>query len=346
MSASDLSIFENYIVGKDGLKYYVIPVNYPLFKATTNIHKGETMQLRANQHSFFGLKNMSPLYIDEYQDEYGVIFEYKTTRVYNLIALNDSATVDLLYQSAPNNIKQILDNNYGHISGKRDSESNNDRTLSMYLCSLNYDGYAIHNMMNETGGRFHTELMICNCDGIEYVGQITEESRVEGILESAKVKEMSKRMEESRKQAKEEARKMKREKEEQEQHGKMRLFGDFDDDEHEDDKPKSLFRFDDDTPFRNDMIMKTPIRPLNMSNAFQRSPKTSTKKRLFDINDEDEDSEERTPEKMLGRGRKSNRIHKSKSKSKTNKRKHTKKHKKHNKRKHNYTCKQKRKQKM
>lgn len=324
-NSSDLSIFENTILGMNGLKYYVIPVNYPLFKATKNIRKGEILQLRPDQHSFFGLKNMIPSYIDEYEDEYGVIFEYKTNRVYNLIALNDLSNVDLLYQIAPENIKQILDKNYGHITGKRDSESNNDRTLSLYLCSLNYDGYAIHNMMTETGGIFHTELMICNCDGIEYVGQITNESRVEGILESAKLKEMSKRMEESRKQAKEEARKKLKETD------KKRLFG-MDEDEDENEiynKPKSLFGFDDDTPFRGDMKFKTPIRPLSV---FQTPPRTGTKKRLFsmdDNNDDDENTEERTPEIGGKKYRKHRSQNKNKSKKIKTKHNKTKKQKKH-----------------
>lgn len=308
-NSSDLSIFENTTVGMNQLKYYVIPVNYPLFKATKNIRKGETLQLRSDQHSFFGLKNMTPSYIDEYEDEYGVIFEYKTTRVYNLIALNDLSNVDLLYQNAPENIKQILDKNYGHITGKRDSESNNDRTLSLYLCSLNYDGYAIHNMMTESGGIFHTEFMICNCDGIKYVGQITDESRVKGILENAKLKEMSKRMEESRKQAKEEARKRVKEMD------KKRLFGmdGYEDEDEIYNKPTSLFGMNDDTPFRSDMKFKTPIRPLSV---FQTPSKTATKKRLFGMDDDnDENSEERNPE-IGGKKYRKHRSSQNKNKSK------------------------------
>lgn len=309
---SDLSIFENKNIGidgnGDGLKYYVVPVNYPLFKASKYIRKGEILQLNPGQHSFFGLKNMNSSYISEYEDEYGVIFEYKTTRVYNLIALDDPETVDLIYQSAPDNIKQILDENYGHISGRRNSEPNNDRILSMYLCSLNKDGYAVHNMMTESGGIFHTELMICNCSGIQYVGQITDEFRVEGVLESAKVKEMQKKMEEERKQAKEKARRKMRE---QKEDTKMRLFGDDDDDEP---KALSFFRFEETTPFRGDMQFKTPIRPLAMS---QTPLKSSTKKRLFgmdDIDDDESDKEDKnimtTPKKMSGRGKQ----HKSKTK--------------------------------
>lgn len=331
---SDLTIFENKTIGVDGLKYYVVPINYPLFKATKYIRKGEILQLNTSQHSFFGLKNMKPSYISEYEDEYGVLFEYKTTRVYNLIALDDSETVDLLYQTAPDNIKQILDENYGHHSGRRNSEPNNDRTLSQYLCSLNKDGYAVHNMMTESGGIFHTELMICNCSGIQYVGQITDEFRVEGVLESAKVKEMQKKMEEERKQAKKEARRKISEQ------TKMRLFGDDDEDDEIEkyNKPKSLFRFDENTPFRDDIQIKTPIRPLAISSAFQTPPKSSTKKRLFGMDDDDESENENkersTPKKMSGRGKQ----HKSK----------TKKHKKHKKTKGNqkkkYTRKQKRKQ--
>lgn len=270
---SDLSVFDkkNTIV-EDGVMYYIIPVNYPLFKATYTLKKGDILRLRPNKLYFFGLKNMAPSYIDEYEEEYGVIFEFKTTREYRLLCLDDRNTVDVLYRDAPERIKYILDRNYGHMTGIRNSESDNDRELSAYLCSLGKDGYSVHNMETEGGGIFHTELMLCNSDGIEYVGQVTDEIRVEGIIERGKLKELSKRMEEERKEKK----RLKKEKSELSV-SRMR----FDDD----DNNENAF-----TPFRMNMGMNmmTPPRTPTMNSAFKTPSTIVTKKRLFDDYDDDD----------------------------------------------------------
>ena len=95
---------------------------------------------------------MNPEYIESYEDEYGVIFEFVTMREYRLIALDDKQTQTTLYQNAPANIKRILENNYGYHNDLRNSVSGPDREISQYICSLGYDGYGIHDMRTDNMG--------------------------------------------------------------------------------------------------------------------------------------------------------------------------------------------------
>jgi hypothetical protein len=175
-------------IEENGMSYYILPQAQPLFKATK---QPGILLLHPGQLSFFGVKNMSLGYIEDYEEEYGVIFEFITTRVYKLLALDDPSTQHQLYASAPPLIQEILERNYGFETGIRDSQSGPDRELSMYLCSKGYDGYAIQNMRTDMGGIFHPEFMICDVSGIQYVGQITPPNRAQRIIEEAKMRRVS-----------------------------------------------------------------------------------------------------------------------------------------------------------
>jgi hypothetical protein len=194
---SDLSVFENK-QEETGIAYYLFPKEYPLFKATTNVHNSGVLELKPNVPYFFGLKNTNEEYIASYEKEYGIIFEYKTTRPYKLVALDDKMTQRTLYESAPENIREILENNYGYSSNIRNSVGEKDKAFARYLCSLGYDGYATNDMATDFGGKFHIELLICNVDGLDFVGQITPQDRAEYIIEDAKSRNLSKQMKEQR----------------------------------------------------------------------------------------------------------------------------------------------------
>jgi hypothetical protein len=197
-----MSVFNNK-VEENGLKYYIIGENVGLFKATTDYDKKSgALILRPGRFYFFGIKDMSPAYIKAYEKQYGIIFEFVTTRQYKLLALDDSETRQKLYEDVPKNIKQILRNNYGYSSGKRNSFNEPDGQLSEYLCSLGFEGYAIHNMATDFGGTFNSELMICNIDGIQYIGKVTDDENIDKILEKAKLDRFGKDMAESRKKMK------------------------------------------------------------------------------------------------------------------------------------------------
>lgn len=193
---NNLQIFDSPIE-EANMKYYMFPENYPLFKAyKLEDPPGFTL----NQPYFFGIQNMNNDYIESYEDEYGVIFEFVTTKPYKLVALDDKNTQTTLYTNAPQNIKTILENNYGYKTNLRDSVGEKDREFAIYLCSLGYDGYATNVMSTNFGGKFHMELLLCNAaNGIKFVKQITSQSRKNSILEKAKIDKISQDLKDKRK---------------------------------------------------------------------------------------------------------------------------------------------------
>jgi len=211
MSQIEENPFDNNTIQKiqeNGIYYYIVPEGLPLFKASI-IYDEKSPRLifkRAGPY-FFGVKSMNPEYIESYEEEYGIIHEFKTNREYKLLALDEFDTQKYIYENAENanpEIQHILEKNYGYNDKnrqlKRDSESDNDRILSHYLCSnADCDGYAVHNMSTYGVGLFHDEFMICKMDGIEYVQQITrDEEKIQNILQNSELKRHAKEMKESR----------------------------------------------------------------------------------------------------------------------------------------------------
>ena len=187
-------------ITENGMVYYVIPENYSLFKATkTYDPMSGGLYLNPKKLYFFGVKDETPEYIESYEEEYGIIFEFITTRQYKLLALDKKETQTKLYDDAPRKIQLILEKNYGYTNGLRDSESNNDRELSEYVCDQLYQGYAIKHMSTHLGGSFHPEFMFCDISGINYVKKITSDVRVNEILAEKKEKEVAEQLKEQRK---------------------------------------------------------------------------------------------------------------------------------------------------
>jgi hypothetical protein len=178
--------FEGEIKKIKEIYYYLLPEGLHLFKATI---RDDTSAIKLNPKGFyfFGVKNMDPAYIHNYEELYGVIHEFKTTRPYKLLALDEKSTREFLYKDAPKSIQKILKVNYGLESGIRDSESNADTELSKYICELRFDGYAIHDMNTDLGGKFHDEFMICNIDGIEYVEMVSDKTQTKSIIENSEM---------------------------------------------------------------------------------------------------------------------------------------------------------------
>ena len=187
-------------IQENNMTYYVIPAGYPLFKATKkyDIHSGNLLHLDPNGFYFFGIKKTNPEYIESYEELYGIIFEFVTTREYKLLALDKKDTQRQIYQNAPANIKTILKENYGYDNDLRLSEPEPDRSLAQYLCQGDYGGYGIKHMATAFRGSFHPEFMFCNIDGIQCIGRITTDLRVEQILESQRLKTISTQMKSAR----------------------------------------------------------------------------------------------------------------------------------------------------
>lgn len=200
---SDPTIFTNKIFQR-GLAYYNIPSRYPLFKASKTFTKNNiSLQLEQDKPYFFGLKNISPDYIDSYEKEYGVIFEFQTTRPLRLLALDDKRTQTLLYNNAPPHIQKILIENYGYHNNIRNSVSDQDRELGNYLCSIGEHGYAIYTMQTDFGGTFHTELFICNAlQSVKLVRKVTTDSKAASIAEEETLTQLGKQMKNNRRNQK------------------------------------------------------------------------------------------------------------------------------------------------
>jgi len=185
------------IIDTDGMAYYIIQAGVPLFKATKS---SDTLDLRRGRLSFFGVHNLDRDYIASYENEYGIIFAFETTRPYKLLALDHPATKEALYKKVPENIKRFLRRNYGYtMTGRRDSELDSDLAVSQYLCDEGYEGYATNFMQTDTG-EFHPEFMICHVDGMRPLGRITNDPRrIANILERGRIDDASRDLKVSRK---------------------------------------------------------------------------------------------------------------------------------------------------
>jgi len=190
---------------EDGLAYYMIPKDFRFFRAKKGSRYNiddEFSVLTLNPGAFFGVYNMDRDYIESYEDTYGVIFAFETTRPYKLLALDHPTTKMALYSRVPENIQRILRINYGYpsMSGNRESELNSDLVLSKYLCDKGYQGYATNSMKtDDIGGEFHPEFMICDVGGIKSIGRITNDPRrIASIVESGILKKHSEELEAER----------------------------------------------------------------------------------------------------------------------------------------------------
>jgi hypothetical protein len=186
---------------EDGLAYYMIPKGLRFFRAKKGSRYNINLDfsvLTLNPRAFFGIYNMDPDYIESYEDKYGVIFAFETTRPYKLLALDHPDTKATLYNRVPPNIQDILRKNYGYtMSGKRNSQLNSDLVLSQYLCDNGYQGYASDFIETDIDD-FDPEFMICDVGGIKSLGRITDPSRIRSIVESGQLKKHSEKLKEER----------------------------------------------------------------------------------------------------------------------------------------------------
>ena len=159
----------------DGDPFYVIPKGTTLYRADSSVN-GKTYTLSAGP-VFFGFDK------DNIEKNYGITYKFKTKREMRCIAIDLLTENSPFYKNSPENIKNILRENYGIINNnKRLSESQNDKTLVQYICEkLGLDGYAANNMETELD-TFHAEIAICNIDKITPIGTlVTDESKLEQL---------------------------------------------------------------------------------------------------------------------------------------------------------------------
>ena len=162
--------------------YYKVPKDTILYHGSSKIKEIE--EFTPNRHTFFAL---SEEYARTYATDIGIVFAYKVLVDFKLVALDlDNERV---YQSAPDNIRKIMDDQYGFHNGhKRKSDTEKDNELCEYLCQYNrgddgriidielpsYNGYATNKMYGETEiDDLPPELVICDKCRLECIDNIS-----------------------------------------------------------------------------------------------------------------------------------------------------------------------------
>ena len=187
--APNVNFFDK-ITKDDGMNYYIIPTNTMLYRAENSIYRDFGTNINEYQIPdkiyFLGVN-------PESVQQYGIVYEFKTDREYNLLALDDDKTLDILYNKMDTDMQNILVKNYGYdpitkISTKnRDSVLEKDMALSRYLCGENYDGYATNEMTKDDNtDTFHKEIMICHPSNLKLIRQVTtDKSTIDNILDDS-----------------------------------------------------------------------------------------------------------------------------------------------------------------
>ena len=178
----------------DDMYYYILPSNFSIYRGDTSIDK-KSFSFPNNTPFFFGTN------VEEVE-QYGIVFEFRTTREYKLIAIDNFQTQQRLYKNATPDIQQILKKNYGYSTSgiqTRDSVSAKDIAFSNYLCKQGYDGYAINDMDTDLD-KFHQEIVICSPQTIQLVKQITTDPKeIQRFMDKKRMVDMGKTMDVKRK---------------------------------------------------------------------------------------------------------------------------------------------------
>lgn len=174
----DIRPFFNTVI-EDGITYYVIPANTPLFRGDIPVDNKNPLS-HMNGPVFFG-ESVDVALI------YGLPFEYKTINEVKLLALDKS--MQTIYANAVNPVIQsILKKNYGYPNGNRNSEDHADKQLTEYICNT-YGGYALDYMPTEGGGKFHREIVLCNKNLVEFVRKVPiSQAEEQTIIDNQKMR--------------------------------------------------------------------------------------------------------------------------------------------------------------
>ena len=141
-------------------------------------------------------------------ETYGVVFEFEIKERLFILNLDDEYTVSELHKNAPEDIKQIIERNYGFVSKERHSQHAQDRAFSQYLCGLGLNGYVLQHAETDLGGTFHPEIMLCDMTKLKFVKIVREPSPAE--IAAIKEKMLIDKLEKEREKEREEKRREKR----------------------------------------------------------------------------------------------------------------------------------------
>lgn len=190
------------VVGKYGYTYYQIPKNEIFYRGDTGIYLSSG-QLPPSPAFFSNLKKRVK--------NYGLVFTFQTKKVLNLLALDLPQQNQKFYENADGKIKRILEQQYGFLSGIRDTVHEKDYELLNYLCNdLKIDGYYCNEMdvrkdvpieFEDDGkkdtdpSKFHSEMGLCNVpENIKFVDyqkdiDLYSKSQIESAVEDKRLKD-------------------------------------------------------------------------------------------------------------------------------------------------------------
>jgi len=170
MAAFSNDFFEKREV--DRINMYIIPAGTTLYRGDSNFTDITHPELLKGDYKFFTPDA-------EYADKYGIVFEFKTKNELRLVAMDDIS--EQFFTDAPKEIQDILEDNYGYSSNKRDSVEEKDYKVSQYVCKQGYQGYAANTMESKGfDDALNAEIIICNAEEhLERIQRTTHENKIQ-----------------------------------------------------------------------------------------------------------------------------------------------------------------------
>ena len=155
------------IIPETPVKSKIIPETYTIRGGTT-LYRGDTPFYIANKDvqsksleqkaTFFGVEP------DDVK-QYGIIHSWTVPQDIELLHLDNPEVMKHVYEQAPENVKDVLENNYGYdpktnIIGYSNSIFEQDRIFYEYLCKTGSPGYASTRYEGEEISSY--EVMVCD----------------------------------------------------------------------------------------------------------------------------------------------------------------------------------------
>jgi hypothetical protein len=143
---------------RNGIFVYKIKKGATVFRGDSTIKRRTNYPLD-DRITFFGLDK------ENVEHNYGITFEFVVQKPMTLIAIDQNNGNPAFLQRINEKMQRILDVNYGYNSNnKRNSTPRSDMKLSEFIRDNfgEYDGYGSNEMPTDSGGVFHSEIMVCH----------------------------------------------------------------------------------------------------------------------------------------------------------------------------------------
>lgn len=148
----------NAIKDKNGIYIYKIAKGAVVFRGDSSVKRRTSYELD-DRITFFGLDK------ENVEHNYGITFEFVVQKPMTLIAIDQNNGNRDFLDRLPDKMQRILNINYGYgESMKRNSTPRSDVKLSEFIRDNfgEYDGYGCNEMPTDSGGTFHSEIMVCH----------------------------------------------------------------------------------------------------------------------------------------------------------------------------------------